>query len=328
VVAKPQAPFRGEITLAVSRSAGPRIDPFARETYIPHLSPLLAAKTVVQRGGRVAVCALAGAIGVTLTVGCALFGPLDAESKVSTQRSVLPPLRPSADAVQLHVAFVDRPADDALASQRIWQELDEVGAVPPAQRAILHDNGLRVAQCGASVPPTVQTLLGLAEEINPGDAATRNRQLNVLSGQESELLICDQPKSCGVRFLLNGQDELMEFEQARAVLRVRPVRLQDGWVRLEFTPEIHHGDPHMRHAATGDGWALRGGQKTDIRQPLKFQVTLNTGEMVIIGAAAGSPESLGQQFFHHEAHDRMQQRLIVIRLADSGHSQRGNGNEP
>jgi hypothetical protein len=265
---------------------------------------------------------------VWLMAGCALFGPLEAGSQVTAQRPGLPPLRPGVDAIQLQVAFVDRPGDDPLATQRVWQEVDEVGAAPPAQRSVLHDNGMRVAQCGASVPPTLQTLLGLAEEVNPGEAATRSRQINLLSGQDSEVLICDQPKSCGVRFLLNDQDELVEFEQARALLRVRPVRLQDGWVRLEFTPEVHHGDAHMRHAATGEGWALRAGQKTDVRQPLKFQVTLNTGEMVVIGAVAGSAESLGQQFFRHEENGRIQQRLLVIRLADSGRAQRNSANEP
>jgi hypothetical protein len=230
--------------------------------------------------------------------------------------------------VQLQVLFVDRPAGDPLLRQLVWQEVDQVGAAPPAQRALLLSNGLRVAQCGASVPPALQTLLGISTEIGDTDAAAmRGRQLNLLSGQDSEVLINEEPRSCTLRFELPEQVEVLEFEQARGLLRVRPVRLRDGWVRLEFTPEIHHGDSRMRHKPTDNGWELRAGQKTDERHALKFQVTLNTGEMVLVGAAGNQPESFGRQFFCHEYQGRAQERLLVIRLADAGRPA-ANGNEP
>jgi len=261
---------------------------------------------------------------VTLTVGCALFLPPDVSTTVDAQRPLLPPLRPTPDAIQLQVLFVDRPVDDPVVTQLLWQEVDQVGAVPPAMRSVLKDNGLRVAQSGSNVPPTLQTLLGLASDISqvpPMDAATMSgRQLSLLSGQDSEIAVNDAQESCIVRFQLNGEQETLEFPQARCLLRVRPVRVQDGWVKLEFTPEIHHGDSRLRHTPGDEGWMFRGGQKVDVRHALKFQLTLNTGEMAIVGTAEGDDDTLGRRFFRHERDGQTQQRLLVVRISDAGRS--------
>lgn len=276
-------------------------------------------------GNRPAVCAVACALAcLALLGGCALFLPPDVATKVEADRPFLPRMRPAAEAIQLQVVFVDRPADDPALTQLLWQEVDEVGAVPPAMRSALNENGLRVAQSGASVPPTLQTLLGLADGLTAAaatDSQFNGRQFSLLSGQDSEFVIHEPRDACTVRFRLNGQDEPVEFQQASCLFKIRPVRLQDGWVRLEFTPEVRHGDSRMRPAATDEGWALRGGQKSDTRHALKFQVTLNSGEMAIIGAAAADDDTLGSQFFRREREGQLQQRLIVIRVADAGHSE-------
>jgi hypothetical protein len=252
-------------------------------------------------------------------VGCALFAPLESGESLTTSRPLLPPLRTAANAIQLQIIFVDRPADDPVLNQLVWQEVDQVGATPPALRTVLQDNGLRVAQSGASVPPTLQALLGLASEAAPADAAAMSgRQLTLISGQASELVVRESLDTCTVRYVINSQEEAAEFQQARGLFRVCPVRLQDGWVRLEVTPEIHYGESRMRHTPTEEGWALKAGQNADARHALKFQVTLNSGEMLLVGAADAAPDTLGRRFFFHEQDGRMQQRLLVVRLADAG----------
>jgi hypothetical protein len=276
----------------------------------------------------VCVCALASA---TLVAGCALFSPQDVATTIEAHRQLLPRLRPAPEAIQLQVVFIDRPADDPTLTQLLWQEVDEVGAVPPAVRSSLNENGLRVAQCGATVPPTLQTLLGLAGDQAPfpaADGSTFNgRQLSLMSGQEGEFVINDPLEACSVNIRINGQSDRMEFEHASCALKIRPVRLQDGWVRLEFAPEIRHGDSRMRHMPTDEGWALRGGQKVDARHALKFQVTLNSGEMAIVGAASGS-DTLGGQFLRRENEGQAQQRLFVIRVADVGRSDTALDGQP
>src|SRR5207237_1221486 len=133
-------------------------------------------------------------------------------------------------------------------------------------------------QTGASPPPALQTLLGLTEEVSTSETdeerLMRGRRMGLRSGQETELLTNDAVAACRMKFVANGADEELEFHQARCLFRLKPVRQQDGWVRLDFTPEIHHGDARMRPTPNEEGWALRGGQKVDVRSALKFSVTL------------------------------------------------------
>lgn len=251
--------------------------------------------------------------------GCALFGPSDESLKNTTSRGGLPPLRPASDAIQLQVVFIERPADDALASKLVWQELDQIGALPPATRTLLLDHGFRVGQTGASPPPAMQTLLGLTEEVTDAEASDdrlmRGRRMGLRSGQETELLTSDTVTECQMTF----GDETLDYAQARCILRLKPVRQQDGWVKLEFTPEVHHGDSRMRPTPNDEGWALRGGQKIDVRHALKFSVTLSTGEFVVIGCDGKNADLPGSRFFRRQTEKAgEQQRLLVVRVADAG----------
>lgn len=255
--------------------------------------------------------------------GCALFGPSEESLKNSTARGGLPPLRPASDAVQLQIVFIERPSDDALASKLVWQELDQIGALPPATRTRLIDHGFRVGQTGASPPPTMQTLLGLKEEIGiddfSDDRLIRGRRMGLRNGQETELAISDTVPACRMTYLTDGSEETAEYQQARCVLRLKPVRQQDGWVKLEFTPEVHHGAAQMRPTPSDEGWALRGGQKIDVRHSLKFSVTLSTGEFVVIGCDGKNADLPGSRFFRRETDNAgEQQRLLVVRVADAG----------
>ncbi|MDZ4687539.1 MAG: hypothetical protein SH850_20910 [Planctomycetaceae bacterium] len=276
-------------------------------------------------GLRMAV--VVAACATLVTAGCTFFPAADLSLAVNSSRPVLPPIKPPNDAVQLQIVFVERPCDDTLINQLIWQQVDQVGALSPEARMMLHDHGFRVGQCGAQPPPAVQTLLGLSVELVDenvaGEHLMRGRRLGLRSGQDTEILTVDSHRDCTVRYLTTGQEEIVEYEQARSVLRLRPVRVQDGWVRVEFTPEIHHGAAQMRHTPTEEGWALKGGQKTDVRQSLKFSVTLNTGELAIISGDPTRDHSPGEEFFCQEQADgRRTQRLLVVRLSDAGNAEK------
>uniref|UniRef100_A0A7C2NSR1 Uncharacterized protein n=1 Tax=Schlesneria paludicola TaxID=360056 RepID=A0A7C2NSR1_9PLAN len=252
-----------------------------------------------------------------------MFSPADLSLAVNTARPVLPPLKPPSDAIQLQIVFVERPSDDALLNQLVWQQVDQVGALAPESRVMLDDHGFRVGQCGAHPPPAVQTLLGLSEELvdEPlsGEHLMRGRRLGLRSGQDTEVQTVDYRRDCQIRYLTAGQEEVVDYSQARCVLRLRPVRVQDGWVRIDVTPEVHHGAALMRHTPTEEGWTLKGGQKIDVRQALKFSVTLSTGELALISGDPGRERSPGREFFCQEHPDgRRTQRLLAVRLAGAG----------
>lgn len=256
------------------------------------------------------------------TMGCSLFSSFDLPGETTSARQVLPPIKAPSDAVQLQVVFIERPVDDSLVNQLLWQELDQVGAISPATRQVLEQNGFRVGQSGANPPPVLQKLLGLTGELSEDTDDSRRmmngRRLGLRSGQETEIRTLDTARDLSIRYALTGKEETINYTQAQPVLKLRPVRVQNGWVRLELLPEIHHGESRLRHIATDDGWAMRGGQECDARQALQFHVMLNNGELAVIGSRVEQPETAGHRMFCQNIDGRGTQRLLVVRLATSG----------
>lgn len=257
-------------------------------------------------------------------LGCTLLEPFDLGQTTTTQRPTLPPIKPAVDAIQLQLLFVERPPDDPLVRDLLWLELDEVGAIPPATRQVLGDNGLRLGQSGSHPPPALQKLLGLTSEIvndaDPSQPLMRGRRVGLRSGQETEVQTVDDLRDCRLTYHLAGKSEQVDYVQSRSILKITPVRVQEGWIRLEFSPELHHGESRMRHTPTEEGWTLKGGQRADVRQAFKFQVMLNQGEMAVVTTRGEPVDSLGARMFLQELDGRGSQRLLVVRLADAGQS--------
>lgn len=263
------------------------------------------------------------AAGVALAVaGCTLFSPLDTPLTTEGQRSVLPPIKAAADAIHLQLVFIERPADDPLGGQLVWSELDQIGSLPPAHRAVMVEHGFKIGQSGANPPPALQKLLGLSSDasvsLDDAHQQMRGRRMGLRSGQETEIETIDGYSDCSITYQSPKGPETVDYQQSRSVLRIKPVRVQEGWVRFDFTPEVHHGEARMRHTPTEEGWALKGGQSIDARHQLKFSVTLNTGELAVISGDAAKANSPGRRFFLQERDGQPLQRFLVVRLADAG----------
>ncbi len=278
--------------------------------------------TVLSRGvlvGVVAHCALSG---------CQFFSPGGtSESKPRNSQSLLKPVKPEKNALQLDVLIIDRRADDPLLGPLLWQEIDQVGAVvPPEQREIVEQNGCQVGHVAAKPPMTLLQLLGQIPEI-PGTTAgdanlpkprVSGRTYSVSSGTDTEIQVSDLQPECDVAIANRDQTRQAHFERVRFVYRLKPIRLQDGWVRIEFLPEIHHGDMQLRPTPTDDlGWTYKSAQNVEACHPQKFAVTLNVGESAVVTATP--PEgTLGDRFFRREENGERRQRLLFVRLVDMG----------
>lgn len=260
--------------------------------------------------------------------GCQFFGQ-NSPSKITqtSRRSLLSQLKPGKDFVQLDVLIVDRRADDPLIGPILWQEVDQVSALPAATRELMQQNGCVVGHAAAKPPMPLLQLLGLVPEIDglSADAGAlpkqkvAGRMYSVRSGTETEVQISDLVPELDVAIVDPGQTREVHFERCRFVFRVKPIRLQDGWVRVEFVPEIHHGDLQLRPTPTDDvGWAYKSTQNIEQCYPQKFSITLNVGEAAVITAAPDGVETLGGKIFRREQNGEQRQRLLVVRLADMG----------
>src|SRR5205814_10721603 len=94
------------------------------------------------------------------------------------------------------------------------------------------------------------------------------------------------------------QTESRTYTNAVCKYRIKAHRIQDGWARLEFTPQIHYGDEHLRpEVATTGGWTLQNGQLIETFRAQRFTVELKTGDMALVTADDGTTETIGQLFF-------------------------------
>ena len=279
----------------------PHVDPAAPRRGLPLLAVLLG------------LCALGG---------CSLFPGGSGVKSVDLRRPSLPPIQTSHDAVQLEVFFVDRPADDPLLGQTLWREVDQIAAIPAETRELLQQNGFQIGHSGSSPPMAVQTLLGLVTDVGSNDNTSGKPMVGLRKrlppGIESELQASDPIDRCQIKIVEGPRTKSHDYEQVRCMFRLKSARLRDGWIRIDFQPEIHHGEYRVRHTPTDEGWTYQNRQNVDVRHAQQFSLTMNVGEIAIITAAPDHPDSMGERFFRRDDGGGRTQRLLILRVADGG----------
>jgi hypothetical protein len=269
--------------------------------------------------GVLGLCLLAGGLS-----GCALLrSSANSSSNSTAENSTNSPLKklsPSVDAIQLDVLFVERPIGDPTLGSTLWSRLDQVSTLPAATLANLDRNGFRFGVAPSDPPPALQAALGMTGEMVPRDesqaygfsgSSTARR-----SGEEISVDAWSGYGQCEIAIDRNGKPEHNSYQNARCVFRVKVERVQDGWAKLEITPEIHHGEMRLRRVADQLNWTTRPSQLIDPQYDQRFTVELNLGEMVVLGAGDGAKTSLGSHFFRGGTTDNHSQRLLIIRLKD------------
>lgn len=257
--------------------------------------------------------------------GCALFetgGWTAAGLGTPDRHTLLKPLGEAPQALRLEYFIVERPAGDPLLGDQLWDEMTEM-ILDPEARQSLNNQGLRVGVTTSSPPDALQKLLGEAKEITdartPEDAQRRQGMLQVLpSGGSFSAWTSDESPLATISVTAGGTPATKTFEQARGIVRVTARTEQDGWAKLEFLPEIHHGQPRERHAATEGGWQFTSGQEVQKLFDQKFELTMNEGDTAVVTALGDDPNRVGSLLFRTDASGVPVQRLLVVRLVGTG----------
>lgn len=294
----------------------------------------LRVDSVASRRWRPLVAVL---LGLCVFAGCSLFPGRGPAGSVQLNRPALPPIQTSSDAVQLELFLIDRPADDPLLGQALWREVDQIAAISAETREVLHQNGFQIGHAGSSPPQAVQKLLGLVTDLSANDSSNGKPMVGLRKqlppGVETEVQASSPIEKCKIKIVEGERTKTCEYEQVRCMFRLKSARLRDGWIRIDFQPEIHHGELRARYTPTEDiltttgfngpgGWAYQSRQKVDVRQALQFSLTMNVGEIAIITASPEHPESMGDWFFRRDDDGSMKQRLLIVRVADGGSAPR------
>lgn len=251
--------------------------------------------------------------------GCALFdnSPQSLPNKVFRLPQVgLPP-----DSIQLDVVYVQRPVGDALLGEKLWRYADELAAVEPEHREVLKRNGLRAGVIGSNPPPALQRMLGLKSDFAYEPAAEKTKQLVghryvVRSGGQQEIQTNPEPyPACTLETQAGNDTKTRMFENAMCKYRVTADRVQDGWIQLDFVPQVHHDQERLRYTVGDENWQFQSGQRTETLFPQRFSLRLSVGEMAVITAADNTEETLGRLFFIGPKQESELQRVLIIRLA-------------
>lgn len=247
--------------------------------------------------------------------GCSLLSPADPAVEKSTLK--LPPLVAPRDSVQLEILFVDRPRSDSLLGPALWNSIDEIAGLSAEQRAQLKEHGWRMGHVSSHPPRALEELLALTTdqpEVIDSSRRMVGRRVAVAAGSDVPVEITDLMDE--FQTSLAPEDDPRTYTEARCVLRVRVDREQDGWVRLNFQPEIHHGRAWLQPVATPFDWTRQNRQNIDPLYDQQFSINLNVGEMAIVTAEGQGNEVIGQKFFRSLDESGRLQRLLIIRVAD------------
>jgi hypothetical protein len=247
---------------------------------------------------------------LTGQASCALFPNVsDAPPNAFALRPIVEP----RDGIRLEVWYIDRPVGDPLIGDALWREIDQISGTALNVSFHLNEAGIRFGMTGSDPPQTLSALLSDREA--SAIQQTRRLQIPLFSGEPGELEVANLPRQCRIRIPARTSREARDYSAVRCVFRVTAQRIQEGWVRLEFLPEIHHGDSRIRrHWSQEADWQMQQSQQVQQLYDQSFSLELNLGDHVVIGAVGDSADSVGQHFFRGGEADPGQERLIVLRV--------------
>jgi hypothetical protein len=223
------------------------------------------------------------------------------------------------DVVVLHLALIERPAEDPYLADKVWEPADEQCVrvereVSLEQKALLADNGFRIGQLSGTPPGELHRLVNSARScVNP-------RQQTLHADQPLQALL--GPVLPGIEFGLRkrGEPVAVTFDQARCQFEIVPTLTEEGKVLLHFTPRIEHGEKTMAmhpavDPASGSRYWRMEVEKDAASYPwLGWDMLVGPSECVLIGAGPGGEDTLGAACFTASDGPTPVRRLLVLRV--------------
>ncbi len=237
----------------------------------------------------------------------------------------------SPDSAVLELFFVRVPPGDREEAGLVWQDVDEQH-VPAEVRRKLAENGFRVGLVAGPMPAPLARLMELTDAPPPNAevGATRvenlaedprvvRRHLQLRMGRRGEILTSGIYAELPVLRCQGGQVSGQTYAKAQGLLGVKAYPEPDGRVRLELVPEVHYGDPVMRTVGDNGMYRLESGRQRCVLDDLTVAARLSPGYLLVLGSLPGRPGSLGRQFFSEDDGGRVQEKLLLVRLAQTQH---------
>jgi hypothetical protein len=261
----------------------------------------------------------------TTVCGCALMLNRDGTEQLTREASAAEPAI-HRDAICLDIAVADRPAADSLV-ELLWDDVDEIGVLDAADKRLLNANGFRIGVAGSSVPSSLQTILqeAVAEQGSerswspPGNHLPGSSKVTLFNKQDTLFEVTQLGELAYIEVDENGDpvSEPESFTNSRCVVRLTAEKMQDGWIKLRFLPEVHHGANSNRPTMGDTGLQYKQTQRIEPLYKYQFEVTLNPGEIAVVGGNKANEHTPGQQFFNVKLPTGFAQKIITVRFGET-----------
>lgn len=231
----------------------------------------------------------------------------------------------SSDAVVLEVAYVSLTPQEATVEESIWREVDET-QLATAVRRRLAENGVRCGLIGSQLPAAVRQLLDSTDHSVPGgadgqtgvdDTTPRQQRLQSRAGRRGKILASSRIQDrLDVLYVDQGAVRGRTFERAQCIFGVHTFPQGDGQVRLQLTPEIHHGQPRLDWVGHEGSFRLETDRNRESYDELTMELLLAPGHVFIVGC---TPElkGLGANFFAETSGAVPRRNMLLIRLVQT-----------
>lgn len=290
-------------------------------------------------------CAGAMLLCLFMVSGCQLWS----EPEEPLAHSLLQAARPSAGSVAVEIIWARVPKTNDLQAfdEAVWHRVDESQLSVEVRRE-LQRNGFRAGVISGSPPDAIveafhftakQTRNSEASELNnlPGnnsattvgmnstkitgedlthESKVKRRLLQLKPGRRAEIQASDVYASIPIFQMRDGNLAGQTFRDAQGIYALGVELNQDRTVDIDLTPELHHGQPHLRFEGTEQGvFRQTPSREREIYSAMRMELKLAPGEMIILMSTEETDTSLGHYFHSASGEKGEQKKIVLIRLA-------------
>jgi hypothetical protein len=291
--------------------------------------------SMLSRIDRLSRVGLLSIVAMAIVAGCA---------QVVHKKPTSPLAKPgmSPDSVVLEFYFVRFPFDNPEINGATWDEIDEQ-PFEARLRKQLAESGFRVGLIQGELPSELQKLIvgeakaevanepaaELDEQQPAGtiqpqvvtldeESSARKRTQQLRAGQRSEILASGIYDSLPLIELDQGELRGKPYPKGQGLLAVKSFPQGDGRVKIDVLPELHYGEQKVNYVGDQMGMLrIDTGRSKKVFEQLAMSATLSPGEMIVLGSLPERRGSLGHYFFTEPTGGKLDQKLLIIRLAQT-----------
>lgn len=275
----------------------------------------------VQVAHRAIIALLAAAAPFSAT-GCAHHEPINHQALFMT-----PTMSP--DSVVVDLFFVRFPYGETEINALMWDEIDEQRLAPEI-RTRLARNGFRAGVISGSIPAALRSRLdaepmveqpeeGVAVELRR-EPSVRRSHWQVRAAERRPILASGIYDELPLIYASHGADGGVggrPYQRAQCLFAVKTYPQGTNRARFEILPEIEYGEPKNNWVANDTGFRLEPRRDNVDFDELHLGAELEAGEMLVLGCLPDRSGSLGHYFFTDEISGALEQKLIILRLAQT-----------